>query len=73
MKQEIILNIDKETAIIVTGEIIPGEPENNIRDGFDITQIETIYKDVMPLLEWANSKPNGSILEIIEGMVLEKL
>lgn len=73
MKQEVIINIDKETAIIVTGEFIKGESENNIRDEFDITQIETIYKDVLPLLEWANSKPNGSILEIIEELVLEKI
>ena len=60
----------------VNGQYI--SPENT-KEGKEYFEIDTIQIDRFPqygiveILEWSNSKPAGSILSIIEELVLEEI
>lgn len=72
MTKEILLQIDKDIHIAVIGEYFEEEEDVNIPPSFEIDSIESIYKDILPFVEWVNSKPKGEILEYLEQMCLEK-
>lgn len=76
-KQSVLLNISKDIHIEVTGEYYKQELDNRgnviMEDSFEIDEIQSIYKDLFSFAEYCNSKPSGTILEIIEELVLEKI
>lgn len=59
------ITIDKKNTLVVTGE-----KEDS---SFIIHSITCISNDISDVLEWANSKPAGTILSVIEELVIEKL
>lgn len=69
--EEIHIKIGRNN-LFVTGIYYEGENERGFPEIFEINSIECKEKDISTLLEWANSKPSGAILEIIENLVLEK-
>lgn len=73
MKKEVLLQITSDIHIAVTGVYDKGEEETGIPESFEIESIESIYKDISPLMEYCNSFDRGYILQIIEEKVLEKL
>ena len=60
----------------VNGDYI--SPENT-KEGKEYFEIDTIqierlsHYGIVELLEWSNSKPAGSVLSIIEELVLEEI
>lgn len=73
MTKEILLQIDKDIHIVVIGKYYEGEEETGIPESFEIDSIESVYKNILPFVEWINSKPKGEILEYLEEMCLQKL
>ena len=61
------IQIDKKKiqTLLVTGEV-----EDT---SFIIHRVESVGQDLSEVLEWANSKPAGTILSIIEELVKEQL
>lgn len=66
------IKIEKNN-LFVTGELFEKEENLGMPEYFEIDTIECNEKDITDLLEWANSKPQGSVLEYIEELVLEQL
>lgn len=60
-----------ENNLFVKGRYFKKEDDVNIPEYFEIDSIECGEKDITDLLEFANSKPYGTILNIIEELVLE--
>lgn len=74
--RNILIQPTPDIELKVTGSFVSGEQETNIRDSFLIFNIELHHgddSDISELLQWANSKKEGTILEIIEELVLEKI
>ena len=60
----------------VNGEYTSTKDNEESKEYFEIDtiQIERLSKyGIVELLEWSNSKPAGSILSIIEELVLEEI
>lgn len=57
--------------LFVKGNYIKAEPDVGLNEMFEINSIECAEKDLTDLLEFANSRPKGYILQIIEELVLE--
>ena len=60
----------------VNGQYISPENTEEGKEYFEIDTIETTRlskEGIVELLEWSNSKPAGSILSIIEELVLEEI
>lgn len=60
-----------ENNLFVKGTYFKEEDDVNLPERFEIDSIECGEKDITDLLEFANSKPYGTILNIIEELVLE--
>jgi hypothetical protein len=69
---EIHIKLGKNN-IFVTGELFEKKEDVGMPEYFEIDTIECSEKDIADLLEWANSKPQGSVLEYIEELVLKQL
>lgn len=57
----------------VSGYHIDSKDTEEGKEYFEIKEIENLNDDIIELLEWSNSKPAGSILSIIEELVLEEI
>jgi len=73
MKQTVLLQLDKDIHIEVTGEYFKAEEDVNLPEAFEIDEIQSVYKNIAPLLEYVNSKREGEILNILEEKILQKL
>jgi len=60
-----------ENNLFVKGRYFEAEENIGLPERFEINSIECKEKDITDLLEFANSKPYGTILNIIEELVLE--
>lgn len=59
--------------LFVKGTYYKAEEDVGLPRIFEIESIECLEKDISNLLEFANSKPKGTILEIIEELVLDNI
>lgn len=73
MKKEVILNIDSDISLTITGKYFEAEIDNGLPEAFEIDEIVSNYRDLVPLLEYVNSKREGEILSILEEKILQKL
>lgn len=62
-----------ENNLFITGTYFKEEENVGLPERFEISSIECKEKDITDLLEFANSKPYGTILNIIEELVLENI
>lgn len=53
--EEIIIKIGKDICISVKGEYCKGEEDVGIPEYFEIYEIESIFKDIYPFIEWVSA------------------
>lgn len=70
---EVLITPTEGVDINVIGDYVNAEPDIGLNESFNIIKIEPSKGDLADLLEWANSKPSGSILKYIEELVLENI
>lgn len=52
MKKEIILKISNDIHLAIEGNYYKAEEENGLPEVFEIEKIESLVKDIYPILEW---------------------
>lgn len=67
--QGIKLNIDDDISLWIEGYYEKGEPENNILSTFTIETVESLFKDILPFIEWVSFRKND-YLDDLQDLVL---
>ncbi len=71
--KEVIIKIDSENSLLITGNYSKAEPDTGMSASFEIEMVENLQKDIYNVLEWANSLEKGIALEVLEYLCLDKI
>jgi len=72
-KESVLLNIKKDIHLEIIGTYFEAEEGVNLPERFEIDEISSVYKDILPLMEFCNNVPKDELLRYLEEEVLEKI
>ena len=69
--REILICIEKDVNLIITGKYFNSEYEVGLSETFEIEKIESVEEDLFDLLEWVSS--NSDYMNKIEQLCISKI